>query len=342
MKALELQPPPLRRLVHYTPLRYPGGKAKLVAYIKQVMKENKLLDGEYAEAYAGGAGIALELLFHEYASRVHINDLSRPVWAFWDSVLNRTDAICKLIRDTRLTLESRDKQKQIFGDDDAGDLALGFATFFLNRTNRSGILNGGVIGGRDQTGPWKIDARFNREELIYRVESIAKLKKRIRLTRMDALEFLKHGVAEWPEKTLIYLDPPYYLKGRDLYYNYYTPDDHKEVAAFVIGKLILQRWIVSYDNAPAVRKLYKGCQRIAYHLGYSARDARQGAEVMFFSDSLRVPTLVGPFTVIRGSAMTKKDEGLFSKEETQRRFEAALRGARVRSSSLKPSPVRRL
>lgn len=105
-----------RRLKYYTPLRYPGGKGKLAAYMKALLKANDLLDGEYVEPYAGGAAIALELLFHEYVSRVHINDLSKPVHAFWNSVLNRTDALCKLVRDTPLTIRSWDKQKRIFSN----------------------------------------------------------------------------------------------------------------------------------------------------------------------------------------------------------------------------------
>jgi DNA adenine methylase len=329
MRTLVLEPPPPRRLVHYTPLRYPGGKGKLAAYIKRIMKENRLLDGEYAEPYAGGAAIALELLFHEYVSRIHINDLSRPVHAFWNSVLNETNRLCELVHDTPLTPKSWDKQKRIFAaENDHDDLALGFATFFLNRTNRSGILNGGIIGGRDQTGPWKIDARFNRDELIFRIESIAKMKQRICLTRMDALDFLKAGVPKWPAKTLIYLDPPYYVKGRELYYDFYQHEDHEAVAEFVTAKLIRQRWIVSYDNAAPIRDFYKGCQRLTYGLGYSARSVREGSEVIFFSDSLRVCPLVGPFRLIRGS-MIKKDEELYSEKEAQRRFEAALRGARI-------------
>jgi DNA adenine methylase len=173
MTALTLTEPPPKRLIHFTPLRYPGGKGKMAAYIKSLIKTNRLLDGEYVEPYAGGAAIALELLFHEYVSQVYINDISRPVHAFWKSVLTQTDELCKRVRDTELTIESRDTQKTIFAhQDDFADIDIGFATFFLNRVNRSGILNGGVIGGRDQTGPWKIDARYNRgEHLPYRIHS---------------------------------------------------------------------------------------------------------------------------------------------------------------------------
>src|SRR5205809_1015321 len=127
-----------QRSGHFTPLRYPGGKAKLAAYVKLLLKENRLLDGEYVEPYAGGCGIALELLLHEYVSRVHINDISRPIYAFWKSVLDHADSLCRLIADTPLTVSSWDKQRRIFDNSKDQDVVtLGFATFFLNRTNRS-------------------------------------------------------------------------------------------------------------------------------------------------------------------------------------------------------------
>jgi DNA adenine methylase len=287
-----------QRLLHFTPLRYPGGKAKLAAYVKSLMKENRLLDGEYVEPFAGGAAIALELLFQEYVSRIHINDVSHPVHAFWKAVLNHTDALCKRVRDTPLTVKAWDKQRRIMENPkDHDDLALGFATSFLNRTNRSGILNGGIIGGRDQTGPWKIDARYNAPELVNRIQSIAAIRDRIKLTRQDALKFLRSGVEKWPAQTLIYLDPPYYVKGRDLYYDFYQPGDHASVADFVRHGIRKQRWIVSYDNAPAIRKLYKSSPHIVYDIGYSARSASQGSEVMFFAEGLKVPPVIGSITL---------------------------------------------
>lgn len=212
--------------------------------------------------------------------------------------MKHTDELATLVRDTPLTVKAWDRQRKVL-DNPKGqdDLALGFAAFYLNRTNRSGILNGGIIGGRDQTGPWKIDARYNAPELVNRIESIARMGHRIKLTRQDALKFLKTGIKKWPGKTLIYLDPPYYVKGRDLYYDFYNPDDHVSVAEFVAGSITKQKWIVSYDNAPAIRELYKGCPHIVYDIGYSARSARQGSEVMFFCDGLRIPPVIGSITL---------------------------------------------
>jgi DNA adenine methylase len=288
------------RLNHYTPLRYPGGKGKLAGFVKELIEVNDLHDCQYAEPYAGGAAIALELLFHEFASHIHINDISRPVHSFWKSVLDRTDDLVRLIVDTPLTVRSWDRQKKIFSrSDDYDDLAVGFATFFLNRTNRSGILNGGIIGGRDQTGPWKIDARFNAPELVRRIEAIASLRRRITLSQQDARLFLLKGLKIWPLNTLIYLDPPYYLKGKTLYYDFYGHEDHETIAKLVTKKIKRQRWIVSYDNVKEIRAMYSACPSIVYGLGYSAREVREGAEVMFFANELLIPKRVGAMKVVQ-------------------------------------------
>ena len=284
-----------RRLVHFTPLRYPGGKAKLSEYVKEIIRSNKLYDGEYVEPYAGGAAIGLELLFQEYVTKIHINDLSQPVYSFWKAVLNDTEELCRLVKNTRLSVPSWDRQKRIFANPQDHDFTqLGFATFFLNRTNRSGILNGGIIGGRDQSGPWKIDARYNADELIFRIESIAKMRNKIKLTRSDALAMLRLGLPMWPKKTLIYLDPPYYDQGRELYYDYYQQDDHADLAKFIAAKMKRKFWMVSYDNVSPIKKLYSGFRSAVYNVGYSARETRIGKEVMFFAPKLEVPDLVGP------------------------------------------------
>jgi DNA adenine methylase len=285
---------PPRRLIRFTPLRYPGGKGKLAAFVKRIIETNGLNDGEYVEPYAGGAAIALELLFHEYVSHIHINDVSRPIYAFWKSVLDHTDHLVQMIHDIPLTVDAWDQQKQILAhQDDYDDLALGFATFFLNRTNRSGILNGGIIGGRSQSGRWKIDARFNVRELSFRIEAIATMRRRISLSGDDAKVFLADGLTRWSHKTLIYLDPPYYVKGKDLYFDYYSHEDHKQIADFVINRIDCQKWIVSYDNVQAIHQMYAGCRHIVYGLGYSAGETREGTEVMFFSGDLIVPDPTG-------------------------------------------------
>lgn len=273
----------------YSPLRYPGGKAKVSEYFKQIFKENLLYDGAYVEAYAGGSSVALSLLMNEYASKIIINDIDRSIYAFWHSVLNKTDAICKLINDTTLNIDTWDKQKQIQKNKDKyGLLTLGFSTFFLNRTNRSGILNAGVIGGRDQEGKWKIDARYNKKDLIKRIERIANYKDKIELYNSDAVELLTELRKTLPSKTLFYLDPPYYLKGKDLYLNFYNDEDHKGVAN-AISKVNKQKWVITYDDVTPIRKMYSKYRQVEFNLSYSAAQSnRQGKEVMIFSDNLHI------------------------------------------------------
>ena len=275
----------------YSPLRYPGGKGKVADYFKQVFRDNLLYDGVYVEPYAGGASVGLSLLFNQYASKIIINDIDKSIFAFWHSVLNDTDKLCKLIHDTPVTVTTWEQQKSIqVNRNKYGLLKVGFSTFFLNRTNRSGILNAGIIGGKGQAGEWKIDARFNKKDLINRIEKIALFKKNIELHNSDAVDLVKSLRKTLPEKCLFYFDPPYYVKGKDLYLNFYDDSDHKVIAA-EIEKLNKQKWIVTYDNVQQINKIYKPYRKIKYSLNYSAAAASTGEELMIFSDNLIIGDL---------------------------------------------------
>ena len=286
----------------FSPLRYPGGKGKLARFVATLIKQNGLSDGLYVEPYAGGAAVAWELLLTGVVRRVAINDVNRAVYAFWHSVLEQTDELTALIADTPVNLENRDRLKGVLtSPDNASDLELGFAMFFLNRTHRSGILNGGVIGGRDQSGKWKIDARYNKADLIRRIERIAAARRRIELTNLDAVQFVQSKNASWPDKTLVYLDPPYYEKGSQLYYDFYSNKDHLEVAQ-AVRSLSKVRWLVSYDDVLPIQEMYSGTQTLQYTIGYSAREVLRGREAMFFSDGLIVPEVEGSMVELHRAA----------------------------------------
>ena len=286
---------------HFSPLRYPGGKGKLARFVAEVIRSNDLQDGTYVEPYAGGAAVAMELLLTGVVRRIAINDLNWPVYSFWRAVLDDTDAFVRLIDETPVTMDIRHRAKRTIMDPDSSGLELAFATFFLNRTNRSGILNGGPIGGVDQSGPWKLDARYNKPALIKRITKIARMRRRISLTNLDAIQLLEEGAKRWPKKTLVYLDPPYYEKGRDLYYNFYRHDDHVTVAA-ATQKLNDVSWIVSYDDVEPIHGMYEADSCLRYTIGYSARDRSRGAEAMFFSPGLKIPPVEGSMIELFRSA----------------------------------------
>lgn len=276
-----------------SPLRYPGGKRKLAGFVKLMLVVNGLAGGEYAEPFAGGAAIALALLFDDHVRRIHINDLDRAVHAFWHSVLNATESLCRLIQDTPVNMAQWHRQRRIQDDVDASLLALGFSTFYLNRTNRSGIITGGVIGGKQQAGTWRLDARYNKADLIRRIRDIARHRERILLYCLDAGDFLTQVVPDLPENALCYLDPPYYTRARcELYANYCETDDHDKIARLV--KEMDRSWIVSYDDVPETRRLYTGFRFLKYGLHYSAQNKYKGAEIMFFSDDLQLPDVTDP------------------------------------------------
>lgn len=276
-------------MAFYTPLRYPGGKGKLAYYVKALIEENNLHDGHYVEPYAGGAGVAIELLMQEYVRKIHINDIDPAVHGFWHSVLYETDALCALINDTPVDMATWHEQKSIIADPvNHSLLELGFATFFLNRTNRSGILKAGVIGGKEQAGKWKLDVRYQKADLLGRINNIAGYESRIVLSNRDTADLIRFLPTDIHKNALVYLDPPYYVKGQDLYRNFYSHNDHVEIMEALRGSEI-RNWIVSYDNADQIREIYKDFRMIEYSLQYTAQQKKVGEEVMIFSNELRIP-----------------------------------------------------
>ena len=243
------------------------------------------LSGDYLEPYAGGAGVALDLLFNECCKNIHINDFDVAVFNFWNSVTQNTDCFLKLLNDTPVTIEEWHKQKFILANpQDHSQLEHGFSTFFLNRTNRSGILKAGVIGGKNQDGNYKLDARYNKKNLSQRIEKIGQFKERIKVYNIDALDLLKQVDSLLPKDSLMYLDPPYYVKGQGLYRNFYNHNDHAQIRE-ALDK-VHTKWIVSYDNCHEIKDIYSGYRQDDYELNYSAYYKMKGSEVMIYCDAL--------------------------------------------------------
>ncbi len=281
----------------YSPLRYPGGKNKLAKFIALICEKNNI-NGHYVEPYAGGASVALFLLLNNYISEITINDIDRSIYAFWYSVLNDTEKFCKLIKKTEISIENWKKFKEIQRyKEKVSLLELGFSTFFLNRTNFSGVINAGVIGGIEQKGRYKINCRFNKQNLINRIKKIAEHKDKIHIYNLDAMELVKKIQKKSKKmQTIFYFDPPYYLKGKSLYLNYYKYDDHKKVSD-EIKKMKNSRWIVSYDNVLEIKTLYRGFKKIEYSFYHIAHKPKEGKEVLFFNKNLIIPKIQNPIRI---------------------------------------------
>lgn len=274
----------------YSPFRYPGGKNKLSSFIAKICMDNNI-HTHYVEPYAGGASVALFLLIEGYVANITINDKDRSIYAFWHSVKHNSSALCDLIDSTDLTIENWLTQKEIQKNKENVDLLeLGFSTLFLNRTNRSGIINGGVIGGINQVGNYKMDCRFNKTEIKNRIQIIAKYALSITVSNYDAIQLIdKIQTSNEHQGTIFYFDPPYFLKADQLYMNHYKDEHHKAVSE-KIQSIKDIHWIVSYDDNVNIERLYSNCPTKKYSFHHSAGTSKSGKEIIFFSKSLKQPS----------------------------------------------------
>jgi len=271
-----------------TPLRYPGGKQRLSPFIKEILETNNI-DEHYVEPYAGGAGVGIELLLSRKIKNIHLNDTYIGIYAFWHSVINHPEELCRKITSATLNVKEWRKRQEIVRNPEKYSLfELGFSVFYLNRCNRSGVLTAGVIGGLNQDGNYKIDARFSRVDLVRRIEAIAIFKDSIFISNLDAEKYINNYLPNLSKNTLVYLDPPYFNKAKDLYLNSYLAEDHKRLSLSIQRK-IKHKWVLSYDGVEEILSLYQKRRHFLYDLQYSAAKVYKGKEVFVFSDKLKLP-----------------------------------------------------
>ena len=276
--------------MYYSPLRYPGGKGKLASFMEYMIDQLGHRGGTYIEPFAGGAGIAMELLLRNVVSRIVINDYDKAIWSFWKAILTETDRFVEEIRTVPLTVDEWQKQHEILvTQNDKYSFELGFAAFYLNRTNRSGIIKGGVIGGQEQAKDWKMDVRFRREELVTRIQRIAARKKDIKLYNKDVNSFIKNYLPLYEENALIYFDPPYFRKGQQLYMNFFNYKDHVRIEQ-EIREHVNCDWIITYDYEPQIEEIYHNYNLRLYDLNYSVSTKRKANELMIFKDGIIIPS----------------------------------------------------
>lgn len=269
----------------YSPLRYPGGKSRLTDFMSSVIHNALPYVDTYIEPFAGGAGVAIGLLQKKIVKNVIINDYDVGIFSFWKALTEESEWFLSELRKCPINLREWHRQKEIFESEKKYSKELGFAVFYLNRTNRSGILTAGPVGGLNQTGKWKLDARFNKEKLISKIQLIVSLKKHITIYNDDIIDLIAkiHVQKKLMDRSFIYFDPPYFNKGQELYKNFFKQENHKKIADSII-KNITAPWIVTYDNVQNIKDIYNSKTQGVFELNYSVAQKRKATELMIFSE----------------------------------------------------------
>lgn len=273
-----------------SPLRYPGGKTQLHKFVSNIMEKNGIKNGIYCEPFSGGAGVAIELLLSNKVDSIILNDYDIGIFSIWNAILNDTKKFIDLIEKTAITIEEWKKQKEIYHTlkSEKYSIDLAFATFYLNRTNRSGIILGGPIGNMSQNGAYKIDCRFKKTSLIEKINAIANEKTRIELYNMDAKELVdKILIKKNIEKLFVFFDPPYYKQGKNLYTNFFKHDDHVNLSN-TIKSLEQYSWITTYDYHEEIKNMYVNFPILEYFLRYSVNKKRKEKEYLIHSKNISV------------------------------------------------------
>ena len=278
-----------------SPLRYPGGKARLAGFLQRTITLNDLNGCSYYEPFAGGAGAAIRLLSDGHVAHLNLNDADRRIYALWKAILGDTNKFSDRILSIPLTIKEWHNQHSICSRGSKVSLFdLGFAAFYMNRCNRSGILIGsGPIGGYNQQGSWGIDARFNRENLAKRILALGRLRERITLANLDALVFLTEHLPRGRARAnvFVYLDPPYVSEGKRLYLNHYQEADHRHLATYILRQNKLP-WVMSYDDNPLVRQLYANRAPLyLFSLRYSLQKREMGRELLIVPEKVNLPRI---------------------------------------------------
>lgn len=273
----------LKQTEYLSPFRYPGGKAFLTGYLANAVKNlPSAEDVSYVEPFCGGAGAALALLGQGRVKKLHLNDRDVRIFSAWQAILYENERFLSTLKETPVTISTWQRFREILTDNPSKySFELGFATYFINRTSRSGIILGsGPIGGYGQSGNWKIDARYYRETMERRIKWIGSISDQVSLSNTDGISFLKRCSTKLNgDSTLYFVDPPYVQAGSRLYLNGMNDRLHRGLATFLTSGS-LPHWVLTYDNDPLIREIYADRELSLLSVNYSLRQTRKANELL--------------------------------------------------------------
>lgn len=253
-----------------SPLRYPGGKSKVIDELYESLDEARL--DTFVELFAGGASFGLSLLEAGKTQRLILNDADPCVANFWRAATKFTDDLIDEINAEGTPTQSRFYQyrselselreaylqgpeRDILSGKDAEWCVQKAARFLVvNRLSFGGLQTSNLLGGAN--GNYL--QRWNPKGLIKRLESIKALSDRIFVRCQDATRLLMEEMGWMGDNTTIFVDPPYFEAGSKLY-PYGFKDGHAALAESLNqfyrdfpGPYL----VITYDDVPEIRDLY--------------------------------------------------------------------------------------
>jgi DNA adenine methylase len=271
-------------------LRYPGGKTNVVGQITsrlQAMFAGLSPSAEYREPFIGSGAVAISLLQRQ-PGPAWINDRDPAMAALWDSVINRSDSLKLLVTlfsdiinvnyfyyyKKYLCSIVNPEDLQRF---DPGWVALAKLAVHQMSFSGLGTCAGGPLGGRSQRGQSRVYSRYNAELLCTKIDSCRDILSTVPLrngicTCLDFEELFSPGEA------VIYLDPPYYEAGPELYQHSFHHNDHVRLAGLLRKET--RPWLLSYDANPAILDLYSWARIEEIEVPYPINGCEKKVELL--------------------------------------------------------------
>lgn len=260
-----------------SPLRYPGGKRKLVDHIATKIVDAVERPLLFIEPFAGGAAVSLNMLVQDWADHVVLADLDPLVGNFWRVVFGpqrQFDELRRWTETSAVTLKDWYEVKAMLC---ATPVEYAFKCLYLNRTSFSGVLNqrAGPIGGHAQASEYTVDCRFNKDRIFSGLDRLRDHRKRVVYAGVkDYRQIAKlkrvRDLMVRDQSVVWYLDPPFFRKAEYLYNKWFDHSKHLALKNWIENDLV-GHWLLSYDNVPEALQVWgdhPGTEKV--ELGYSS------------------------------------------------------------------------